>query len=104
MTARDEIQEVIGRIADLCGHGQPVARADTPKDAGGVEKDLGSLSIEEIIRILSEMHKNKSTDPEVLAGSTFHDFDRQHERFEELFSLQPLLFGKCKERGDGWTR
>ena len=104
MDARDELQGVIARINDLCGHGHPVAAESPPQDAGETGKDLSSLSIEEIIRILSGMHKGESTDPEVLAGTTFHDFNRHHERFEDLFSLQPILFRKCMERGDAWTR
>jgi len=101
MTARQDLREVIDNINDLCGHRSSAAKKESA-DENACKDDQNTLSIEEIIGILSAMHLRKSTDPETLAGSTFHDFDKSHKRFTELFTLQPLLFQKCKDRGDRW--
>ncbi len=96
MSANDELKAVLDNVKDLCGHGASAAAA--------AKKDDSQPSIEEIIKILSGIHKGESTDPETLAAATFHDYNCHHERFEEIFLLQPLLFNLCRERGDAWTK
>jgi hypothetical protein len=54
---------------------------------------------DELIRVLSEMHKEHSTDPETLCGSTFHDFNKEHPRFNDLCDMQPRLFDLCPDVG-----
>ena len=61
-----------------------------------------SMTREELIDLLSEMHKGGSKDVGVLAGSTFHDFDQNHPRFSKLPSLQPALFNLCKDELTGY--
>jgi len=96
MSANDELKAVLDNVNDLCGHGASRAAAK--------ESDHDQMSIEEIVRVLSGIHKGESTDPEILAAATFHDYNMHHERFEEIFTLQPLLFNLCRERGDAWTK
>ncbi|NTW22100.1 hypothetical protein HGA34_00980 [Candidatus Falkowbacteria bacterium] len=102
MSANDELKRVLENVNSLCGHSHPSVENQPGQEQES--KDLSSLSIDEIIKILSGIHKGESIDPETLAGDSFHQFNRHHDRFEDIFSLQPLLFSKCRERGDAWTK
>lgn len=58
---------------------------------------------QEIIQLLSEMHKDHSTDPRTLFAANFRDFDRNHPRYPEHLKLQGDLFYFCWERNEPWT-
>ena len=60
----------------------------------------------EIVKKLSEMHKNHTTDPWILCAVAFHEFDPQHTYIAEytVLQLQEELFEICHTRGDKWTR
>jgi hypothetical protein len=66
----------------------------------------GAMKEEEIIQKLSEKHRTKSIDPEVLCAATMHDFDLSQPDFTLATrgQLQGQLFEICLARGDAWTR
>ncbi len=61
------------------------------------------MTREELIELLSEMHRTHSKDPETLFAANFRDFDRKHPKYKEHVSLQGEMYRVCWERDEEWT-
>jgi len=61
------------------------------------------MSEQEVIKRLSELHKEGLTDPESLWTTPYDYFDREKISDEEIMGLQLRLYNICYERGEDWT-
>jgi len=62
------------------------------------------MTEEEIITMLSGIHKDHSTDPETLCSAMLEDWGLGHADAGQYPALVGKLFKICFERGDEWTK
>jgi hypothetical protein len=58
---------------------------------------------EELIKVLSEIHKKHSTNPAILCSAHLHDFDFNNPRIAQYSTLTGQLFEICTQLDEQWT-